>query len=57
MTLPDNPEDVEDGTAAVKKPFDLKFLWRRQSSAEAFDSQYGNVMFSSPTWKICDRIT
>jgi hypothetical protein len=49
MTLPDNPEDVEDGTAAVKKPFDLKFLWRRQSSAEAFDSQYGNVMFSSPT--------
>lgn len=48
-------EPVERWVAALKKPFDFKFLCKRHSNAEAFDNQYGKVMFSSPAWVITDK--
>lgn len=54
-TLLINPEDpAERWVLVVRKPLDLKFLCRRHRSAEALDSQYGKVRFSSPTWNNFD---
>lgn len=37
------------------KPFDRKFLCKRHRSADALDSQYGKVTFSSPAWNNCKQ--
>lgn len=50
--LPVRPADpIARLEAALKKLFDLKHLCRMHNNAEALDNQYGNMSFSSPSWK------